>query len=296
MKLPRIILGANPFHGISYRSRENRNQYRERFSSVDNVLKIINKSFELGVRGIHVFTTDIQIEAIVRAKEKLGDELIVVSIMPDLYSAAARQTGAKANETTSKLKQLLKNMPALVQAGLTGDLKKIIDKVFNTEMEIVKKTHPNFILLHGFLVDIACAAGQKYGLEVFKEKVTQLGAVPGINSHNYGRTHAMLKEMNIHFPVVQTSFNARGYMMNPSRQSCIEALNNSNSVTHIAKKVLAGGVIPPVEAFKYIFNELNLPSASVGVASIEEAEETFSAASQVLGGDLSQSIEVNESD
>lgn len=295
MKLPRIILGANPFHGISYRSHQDRVKYRERFASIDNVLKIIHKSFELGVRGIHVFTTDVQIEAIVRAKEKLGDELIVVSIMPDLYSAAARQTGASAQESTSKLKQLLKNMPALIQAGFTGDLNRLIDKVFKTEMEIVKKTHPQFILLHGFLVDIACAAGQKYGLEVFQEKAAQLGAIPGINSHNYGRSHAMLQNLGIHFPVVQTSFNARGYMMNPSKASCIEAMKNSNSVTHIAKKVLAGGVIPPLEAFQYIFLELNLPSASVGIASIEEAEETFSAACQVLKGDLSQFVEVKGS-
>ncbi len=294
MKLPRITLGANPFHGISYRSRDDRKVYREKFASVDNVLKIIDKAFELGVRAVHVFTTDIQLEAICHAKEKYGDELIVISIMPDLYSAAARQTGAKPNESTAKLKQLLKNMPALIQAGITGDLNKLIDKVFNTEMKIVKQTQPNFILLHGFLVDIACASGHRYGLEIFKQKAIEMGAVPGINSHNYGRTAMILKEMGIHFPIVQTSFNANGYMMNPSVESCLQAAKEANSVIHIAKKALAGGVIPPQKALNYIFNELEIPAATIGIGSIEEAEETFIAAKEVLDERFYQHIEVNE--
>jgi len=294
MKLPRITLGANPFHGISYRSNDDRKKYRERFATAENIIKIIQKAYELGIRGVHTFTTDIQLEAIQEAKARIGDDLVIISIIPDLYSAAARQTGGKASANTAKLKQLLKNMPALIQAGITGNLNKIIDQVFDTELEIVSKIKPNFILLHGFLVDIACAAQQPYGLETFKQKVIEMGAVPGINSHNYGRTASMLKEMGIRFPVVQTAFNLKGHMMNPSKESCLQAAREADSVIHIAKKVLAGGVIPPRDALRYVFNEIQIPAAAIGIGSTEEAEETFSIAKEVMGSKFEEQIEVKE--
>ena len=82
--------------------------------------------------------------------------------------------------------------------------------------------------------------------------------------------------------------------MNPSVESCLQAVEESNSVIHIAKKVLAGGVIPPSQALKYIFNELEIPAAAIGIGSTEEAEETFTSAKEILGERYYQHLEMHE--
>jgi hypothetical protein len=288
------MLGANPFHGVSHKSAELRVEYKRRFTRPEAVLEIIDRSFELGIRGVHGYCSELEIEAISRAKEKYGNELVVVSVIPDLYAAASRQLGVqvRGGADIQKLKSLMRNMPGLVSAGLTGNLLPLVGRSLDTELNLIKPTKPSFVILHGYLTDVVSALRQGQMISLFMDKVRKIGAVPGMATHNLVNLCSALKEMKMKLPIIMTPVNANGFMMRPSQQACVEAIRELKDTVFIAKKVLAGGVIQPLEAQKYVFDNVGVHAAALGIASADEANEAFLASKSVLGERFSEGIEV----
>jgi hypothetical protein len=294
MKLPKVMLGSNPFHAVSYRSTQERKEYRRRFSTVESVYKVMERSAEIGIRGFHSYAKDIEIGAIIKLREKLGDSMTVVSILPDIYGAMSRQTGASAQDKNlAKIKMLFKNMPALMSAGMTGNLSPMVDSILKAELSFIRDTRPNFILLHGTLVDVACVTEQKKLLLLFKERVLAAGAVPGLTTHNLGTTYKKLREMDVHFPVIEAPFNPKGFMMQPSIEACLEVRKDASDVHFIGKKVLAGGSCDPRRGLLYAYREAGVQCTVIGIGSVNEVDETFGVAKEVLGDEFSYQYDVN---
>ncbi|MCX5800471.1 MAG: hypothetical protein NTX17_03685 [Candidatus Eisenbacteria bacterium] len=293
MKLPKVMLGSNPFHAVSYRSTQERKEFRRRFSTVESIYKVMERSAEMGVRGFHSYAKDMEIRAIVKLREKLGDSMTVVSILPDIYGAMSRQAGGSSQDKNlAKIKMLFKNMPALMSAGMTGNLTPMVDSILKAELAFIKDTRPNFVLLHGTLVDIACVTEQKKLLVLFKERVLDAGAVPGLTTHNLGTTYNKLKEMSVHFPVIEAPFNPKGFMMQPSVEACLKVRKEAGDVHFIGKKILAGGSGDPRGGLTYAYREAGVQCTVIGIGSVSEADETFGIAKEVLGEEFSYEYDV----
>jgi hypothetical protein len=291
--LPKMMLGANPFHGVSYLGDEYRREYRARFKTADAIAEVIDVAIEHGIRGVHAYAKETEVEAITRSREKHGENLIVVAVIPDIYGAAARETGAET-KSKSRIKLLLKNMPSLIAAGLKGDLVPLVRKTLRGEIEFIRPTRPDFILLYGAMADIACATGQKHLIEMFYEEVRNEGAVPGLATHNFVHTYNKAHEMGIPMPTVMAPLNPTGFMMNPSKVECENVLKAATDTVFIGKKVLAGGVVDPKVGLTYAFKEIGIHSVAVGIASVDEARRTFAAAREVLGDELTRGLEVTD--
>ena len=50
-KIDRIILGSNAFEGVGYLSRAQTQHYLEFFSKKENILSILEASFNLGIKS-----------------------------------------------------------------------------------------------------------------------------------------------------------------------------------------------------------------------------------------------------
>lgn len=293
MKLPKIMLGSNPFHAVSYRSAEERKEFRRRFTSVDSVYKVMERSAELGIRGFHSYAKDVEIKAIVRLREKFGDSITVVSILPDIYGAMSRQVGGSSQDKNlAKVKMLMKNMPSLISAGMTGNLLPMVDSILKTELAFIKETKPDFILLHGTLADMACVTDQTRLLDLFKERVLKAGAIPGMTTHNLGTVYRKLKELSVHFPVIEAPFNPKGFMMQPSAEKCLEIRSEAGDIHFIGKKILAGGSVDPESGLLYAYKEAEVQSTVIGIGSVSEAEETFGTAKDILGEQFSAEYDI----
>jgi hypothetical protein len=293
MRLPKIMLGSNPFHAVSYRSTQERKEYRRRFSTAESIYRVMERSAEIGIRGFHSYAKDMEIMAIVKLREKLGDSMTVVSILPDIYGAMSRQAGASSQDKNlAKIKLLFKNMPALMSAGMTGNLTPMVDSILQSELGLIKETRPNFILLHGTLADVACVTEQKRLLLLFKERVLDAGAVPGLTTHNLGTTYRKLRDMNIHFPVIEAPFNPQGFMMQPSVEACLEVRKQANDVHFIGKKILAGGSGDPHKGLHYAYREAGVQCVVIGIGSVTEADETFGVAKEILGDEFSYEYDI----
>jgi hypothetical protein len=295
MKLPKVMLGSNPFHAVSYRSSQERKELRRRFSNAESVYRVMERSAEGGIKGFHSYAKDMEIRAIVRLREKLGDSITVVSILPDIYGAMSRQTGADSQDKNlAKIKMLFKNMPALMSAGMTGNLSPMIDSILKSELAFIRETKPNFILLHGTLADIACVTEQKKLLLLFQDRVRDAGAVPGLTTHNLGTTYRKLRQMDVHFPVIEAPFNPQGFMMQPSVEACLKVREEASDVLFIGKKILAGGSGDPRKGLVYAYREAGVQCTVIGIGSVTEADETFGVAREVLGEEFSYEYDVKE--
>jgi hypothetical protein len=72
-----------------------------------------------------------------------------------------------------------------------------------------------------------------------------------------------------------TSVNKNGFLMNPSREDVLTAINE-NKHTTLAMATLASGRLLPQEAYEWI-SDTNVKNVVVGLSSEKHADETFSA-------------------
>jgi aryl-alcohol dehydrogenase-like predicted oxidoreductase len=69
--------------------------------------------------------------------------------------------------------------------------------------------------------------------------------------------------------------------MLPSQSRVIEAIQPVRDRV-VAIKPLAGGRVPPQDAFEYVFSEVGVAASMVGVASLEELNEDVRGARRAL--------------
>jgi hypothetical protein len=102
-----------------------------------------------------------------------------------------------------------------------------------------------------------------------------------LGTHYTGLIIPMVEEAGVSVDGYLTPVNEAGIYMFPTRRLAVEAIKKAGKPV-IAIKPLGGGRVRPERAFRYVFQELKIPVAMVGIASLEEAEETLGAAKKVL--------------
>jgi hypothetical protein len=102
-----------------------------------------------------------------------------------------------------------------------------------------------------------------------------------LGTHYAGIIIPMVEAAGIKVDGYSTPVNAAGILMLPTPAHALKAIQ-STSKPIIAIKPLGGGRVHPNQAFPYVFHEVGVHAAMVGIGSIEEAEETLNAAKTTL--------------
>jgi hypothetical protein len=284
--IDKVILGANPFEGVSYLSQEQRTQYREKFSKTDNIIEIIDTSMDFGVKTISTGNNKNILEAI-QTLEKEKEDIKVIPVIPSVYEYVKKSSLGGMSSLLdgitkyNKLKLALK-APSLIKKGLSKDVFGLFSDLIDIELEGFKNFEMPAIILHGVTVDMAVSLNQIELLSVFCEFIREkYDTKPGIATHNFGKLMPIIEEHDLDIDLILAPVNERGFMMNPSREKCLEIIKNMDK-TLIAKKILAGGIINPENAFKYVFDNLGIKNAMVGIAGLDEAYQTLRIAKKYL--------------
>jgi hypothetical protein len=99
--------------------------------------------------------------------------------------------------------------------------------------------------------------------------------------HHAGTSLPLLDQIDLDISGYLTPINKMGALMLPTQARAIEAIT-STSKPVIAIKPLAGGRIPPVDAFEYVFQVAHADATMIGVASEEELHEDLATAKTFL--------------
>ncbi|MDI6858902.1 MAG: hypothetical protein QMC85_00230 [Methanocellales archaeon] len=109
--------------------------------------------------------------------------------------------------------------------------------------------------------------------------IRDAGAVPGVAVHRVSMLPRIF-ESELDTRVVMLPINKLGYMMGDVREALDFVEKMDRSI--IAKKPLAAGRITPGEGLEFVFGCKGVDAMAVGIASKEEANETFSIARDIL--------------
>ncbi|MTK64207.1 MAG: hypothetical protein F8N15_06760 [Methanobacterium sp.] len=232
--IPRTFLGSSPFVAAPQFGHRARLYQLDLYNNPENILKIIQKSHDMGVNGIQIMPEPPVIEAMKLAGDIGINMDIVGTLMP---------------ETEAEDIELFSDMGAVS------------------------------VMIHGTITDSA-------NWDVLEEKllkIKEIGAIPGLVTHSPFKTTSSLLESDILdlFDIYSVPVNKLGYLMDCDVYDKGVRTNLDNMMEELNKiimvrNVLAAGVLKPDDAFDYLKTVSFADMVVLGIASVDEAQETFS--------------------
>lgn len=246
-KIPRIILGSGPFTAESYFGHRSRLYHLDLEINSDNVVEIINKSSEHGVKAINIVNNDNLIESYEKANN--SEEMTVIGTV-------GKSNVDYVNPNYEKAKRV--------------DWKK--------DIAILSEMNCPIVLIDEFITD-------SYDWELLEEILTEIkrqGSFAGlITTYPFKTTKKLINSPILdHFDFYMVPVNKLGYMMDTESFMEEEREKLANLLKDIDKKIivnkiLACGIQMPEEAFNFLKTLDYVDMVAIGIASKREAEFDF---------------------
>ncbi len=313
--VPNLILGHLPFVGESYQGVEKNQEYLERFSNVENIVKIMKKAVE--AYGITTFantpSTDSKLSKLLleAIKATIKSVSVEITLIPcfriplsvgdtpiDDYRRWLTYYAFERNSTTDLLQRYVEDPILQCRDGWKTKLPQAVTQLqpYNSaEIKALqidhRKLEESIRSLSGFKVliaepgsetDFLAMSGRFDLLDGFIETLrARLGCPVFMATHHAGSTIPILDDSKVKIDGYLTPINRLGVMMFPSQESAINAIQGTEKPV-IAIKPLAGSRIRPIEAFRYVYREQKVKACMVGVGSERELDEDLGAVKSVL--------------
>jgi hypothetical protein len=283
-----LLVGDNPFHGISHLSQERARARSTEATTPEKAAELVMVSLENGANGFmfSVSETTLAIIRKIREAGKIG-ELELHAIVPYAfeYVRVATQTGTpglvKRFAKQIAVSGDIRTMGVGLGAVMKADPKALLETYLSYELARIKSaakhTKPASILLHEVVTDMSLGLNLRWLFESYIEFMSKRGITAGFNTRNFPYLVKRFKEWNIDLAqmFIATPFNKVGFQMNPSRAECERILRDVPESRVFAISILAAGYLQPSAAVEYLAQFPNLKGIVVGVSRKQQALETF---------------------
>ena len=284
-----LLVGDNPFHGISHLSQERARVRGDAITHAEYAAKLVMTSLENGANGFMFSVSDMTLSILRMIREAGGSErLRLYAIVPYAYEYVrlvtqigvlglaknfAKQIAVSGNvrAVAMGLKGVIRTDPvALMKTYLTYEISRI-------KSSAGKQANLDAVLLHEIIADMAVALDLDWLFKSYVDFMLKRGIKPAFNTRNFTYLVNKFREWNIDLReiIIATPFNKVGFQMNPSRTECEKVLANIPEPNVIAISILAAGYLKPPEAINYVRSLPNLKGVVVGVSKEVHARETF---------------------
>jgi len=314
--VPRLILGHLPFVGESYQGPKKNRECFEKFSDVENTIKILIKAvkeYGITVMGAIPATegklATLLLEAI---RETMRRTAIEIALIPCLqipltiggepiddyrrwltyYDVEKQLAGEKI------LKKYLEDPILLCRKGWKKKFSRALAHESPYQEKTLRKLQIDYDKLNqamsslqGFNIlfiepgsetDFLAMTGR---LDLLSQFVGWLRNNFGyrvlLGTHHAGSTIPVLERSRIEFDGYITPVNKLGVMMFPTQEMALEAIRSTKKPV-IAIKPLAGGRIPPRTALEFLYKDLRIDVCMIGLASESEVDEDIPIAFEKL--------------
>jgi hypothetical protein len=284
-----LLVGDNPFHGISHLSQERARSRTGKDYSITDKADIVTTAIKNGADGFSFTVSDVTLSILKELREQgKTEDLKLYAIVPYAfeYVRIATQTG-----TPGLAKKLAK------QIAFSGDFGAVfggLGALMTMRPEAIMKTYLAYelsrirsaagkkvvlscVLLHEVITDMGLALNFDWLFKSYVSYLLKKGITPGFNTRNFPYLVNKFSEWDISLEqtLIETQFNKAGFQMNPSREECEKTLSSLSSPVVLAISVLAAGYFKPPEALDYIDSLDNLKGVVVGVSTMQQASELF---------------------
>ena len=276
-------MGDNPFFGVNHLSQEIARQKAIKSQNFDNILEVMNYSSNLGVNRI-VVSTHPELKDLIqhlKAKSNLIDKFDFYPIIPYAYGYVSRVNEIGMINTLQEILSSadLKNKIRILTMGSLGVIRKDFHKLFavliDLELLRLKNAKIKTVFLHDVLTDLALSLNIKSIFKLFQDHVRDVHKTDvGFVTKNFPLLISKMREWDLQFPKIITSFNKVGFQMNPCKMECEHTLSEYEGEV-IAMSVLAGGYLKLKEAYDYLLTLPKIRTVVIGISSIEHAQSTL---------------------
>ncbi|MEM5866766.1 MAG: hypothetical protein QXG39_02490 [Candidatus Aenigmatarchaeota archaeon] len=285
-----LLVGDNPFHGISHLSQERSRVRRDTPTNPEYAAKLIGLSVQNGAEGF-MFSVSEKTLSILDVLRKNGENngLRLYAIVPYAYEYVrlACATGGVPGLAKKLVREIvfsgnLRAVASGVNGVLRSDLASLVKTYLLYEISRVRrsaggKARLESVLLHQLVTDLCLSLGLDWVFRLYTEFLSKAGLIPGLNTGNFAFLVEKLREWNISLEdvLIAAPFNKVGFQMVPSREECEKALKSITKPNVLAISILAAGYLKPEEAVDYIAGLPNIKGLAVGVSKEKHAIETF---------------------
>jgi hypothetical protein len=291
-----ILVGDNPFHGISHFSEKRARARSKRIGSVEYASELVLTSIQNGANGFMFSVSDTTLSILRLVCKKAEDQQLTLhAIVPYAYEYVRLATHLGTVGLGKKLVKriLISFNPKAIVTGIKSVVGMDPEALMKTYLyyEIsriqssIRKRHKlTSVLLHEVITDMVIALDLEWLVKSYIRFISGLGFKPGFETRNFPFLIKKFREWNIKFSDLElvSSFNKIGFQMNPSKTVCEKTLAEIPECSVIAMSILAAGYINLNDAADYIKNLPNLKGVVVGVSKEKHANETFSYLKKVI--------------
>jgi hypothetical protein len=296
-----LLVGDNPFHGISHLSQERGRVRGMSSGNSEYAADLIAKALENGANGFmfSVSETTLSILKEIRERKEI-ERLSLYSIVPYAheYVQLANQLGGILGLAKRFSKEIIKSKNVRAASmGLKGlvrtDPVSLMKAYSAYEISRIKsasgkKAVLSSVLLHQVITDMCLALNLDWVLKSYIDFMQKIKIRPGFNTGNFTYLISKFTDWNIDVRqiIIAAPFNKIGFQMTPSIKECEKALEKLPKPTVIAISVLAAGYLPLREATEYIATLPNIKGIAIGVSKENHAKETFKFLRETFQGNL----------
>lgn len=285
-----LLVGDNPFQGISHLSQERSRTRDNAIGDVEHAAELVSVSLKNGADGFmfSVSETTLSILKLLRQRGESAD-LRLYAIVPYAYEYVrlATQNGGvsglakkvvKQIALSANVKAIAMGMKGLIQMDPSAILKTYLTyEISRIKSAAGRKANLDSIFIHEIITEMALALNLDSLLKSYIDFMQALGIKPGFETRNFAFLVNKFTEWNVDFRkvLIATPFNKVGFQMNPSRIECEKALASVSESSVIAMSALAAGYLKPSEAIDYMCTLPKLKGIVLGVSKEHHARETF---------------------
>lgn len=285
-----LLVGDNPFHGISHLSQERARSRGEAIvSPVDQAANVVLTSLKNGADGFSFSVSELTLSILRTLSERKSiDQVSLYPMVPYAfeYVRVATQTGtpglvkrfAKQVTMSGDVRAILEGLWSAVRMDREGFVNTYLAyELSRIRSSAGKQANLVSVLLNEVIGDMGLALGFDWLFRSFTDYLSKRGITPGFNTRNFPYFIRKFNEWGIDLDeiMIVTPFNKAGFQMNPSKEECEKTLSSLTSPTVLAISVLAAGYLKPLEALDYIAGLPNLKGVVAGVSTEQQASELF---------------------
>jgi hypothetical protein len=284
-----LLVGDNPFHGISHLTQERSRARDPAISDVENATGLVATSLDNGADGFMFSVSETTLAILAKLGERVESKKPrLYAIVPYAYEYVRLATEVGMQGLARKFaKQIMfsrdvKNLLRGLKGVLYADLAALLETYVKFEVSRIrsasrKKMILDSVFIHEVLTEMALAMKLERLFKSYIEFMKRSGITPGFETRNFAYLVRRFKEWDIDFAdvTIATPLNRVGFQMNPSRSECEKALAEIPTPNVIAMSTMAAGYLRLPEAISYIQTLPNLRGLVAGVSKEQHARETF---------------------
>ena len=284
-----LLVGDNPFHGISHLSQERARARGDEIDHAEYAANLVATSLENGANGFMFSVSEKTLSTLQIIRKKPGSMCpALYAIVPYAYEYVRLATHlgtvglakklAKQVALSGNLRAIMTGLHGIVRMDPVAFMKTyLIYEISRIKSSAGKGQNLDSVLLHEVITDMALALDLDWLFKSYVHFIGELGIKPGFETRNFAYLVNRFKEWNLDFSeiIIAAPFNKIGFQMNPSRVECEKALAEVPESNVIAMSVLAAGYLKLPEAIEYIEGLSNIKGVVVGVSKEKHAYETF---------------------